>query len=108
MQGEQEEWVIPDDNRGVFWSLSPYFEETGSATTNELLFHSSWDWLMPVIVEIGDRTGYSLNTGYDYSYWNDFGENPLEKEWGGYANIENAWTACVEFIEWHNENRKQQ
>ena len=66
-------------------------------------FHSSWDWLMPVVMEIGNRTGYTLLMGETHSYWCNEGQHDELSEFGGYSNIENIWEAVIEFIKWHNK-----
>jgi hypothetical protein len=72
---------------------------------DELKFHNDWNWLMLVIQEIANKTGYVLVNSCGYSYWNKFCEDPLNKEFGGYENIENVYQACSEFIEWWNLNK---
>ncbi len=52
-------------------------------------YHSSWDWLMPVVQKIGDEY---LNTPFDETY---------SKLTEGYENIwtiEDTYKAVVEFI----------
>jgi len=86
---------------GYFNSHNDYFDY------EDLQFHSSWDWLMPVIVKIADDTAFELVSGYDYSYWNNMGHKAMDKEFGGYGNgIEAIHEAVVEFIKWHNEQHK--
>ena len=70
--------------------------------TRDLKFHNDWNWLMLVIQEIANKTGYNLVINCSYSYWNKFGENPLNKEFGGYENIENIYQACSEFVDYYN------
>ena len=75
---------------------------------NELGYNTSWDWLIPVVHKISEKTGYELIMGSGYSYWNKFGENPLDSEFGGHEDsmMEGIYKAVVEFIKWHNENVK--
>ena len=81
------------------------FEDDNHRTHVDLHYHGSWDWLMPVVVEIGDKTEYELSMGYGYSYFNKFADNPLNKEFGGYSNITAIWQAVVEFIQWYNDQK---
>ena len=59
-------------------------------TTKDLLYHKSWDWLMPCIGKISNKC-----------------EEPEELDGLKYAlltnNIEEAWIFCIEFIKWYNE-----
>ncbi len=78
------------------------------AYENKLLFDSSWDWLMPVINQIGEKTDYELIINSQESYWNKFGDNPTNQEYGGYSNIENIWIAVIEFIKWYNTSKNDE
>lgn len=71
-------------------------------------YHISWDWLMPVVEKIGSKTGCELVTGYEYSYWNKFGENCLKKEFKGYGSgVSEIYEAVVEFLEWYNKQEHE-
>jgi len=85
-------WDVPDDDRGVFWSLSPYYEKTGQQIKGQLFFHSSWDWLMPVVEKIA---GAGFGGGLLYGL----------REALIVADIEAAHKEVVEFIEWYNEQK---
>lgn len=64
----------------------------------DLLFHSSWEWLMPVISVIN-------NLGICY---NDSGFNLIEVVHNCMLDTDIASTheAVVQFIKWYNENKK--
>lgn len=67
---------------------------------DKMLYHSSWDWLMPVINKIYESDWY-------YKWKDTSGQ--FEKE--VFINtkfIETTWEQVVEFIKWYNENRKNQ
>tara|TARA_R100001510_G_C7597248_1_gene164956 strand:- start:194 stop:463 length:270 start_codon:yes stop_codon:yes gene_type:complete len=60
---------------------------------SEYKYHTSWDWLMPVVQKIGDEY---LNTPFDETY---------SKLTEGYENIwtlEDTYNAVVEFIKDQN------
>ena len=64
----------------------------------DLRFHSSYDWLMPVIDKIRSMNEYSGFVDHTSS---------IVDEGGVYINtkfIENTWKDVVEFIKWHNAN----
>ncbi|MGZ9736581.1 hypothetical protein [Flavobacterium sp. GNP002] len=72
-------------------------------------FKNNWNHLMFLVQKIADETGFELVSGFDYCYWNHYGENPFansENKFGGYSDIENIYIAVVEFIEWFNLNQK--
>lgn len=69
----------------------------------EMLFATSWDWLMPVVEKIEnlgistkiDCDGISTNVTIRHiSVW----ENPSSK-------IEKVYKALLEFIKWYNQNK---
>lgn len=75
---------------------------------NEMEFHSSWDWLMPVVEKIGSmfhQVKIEFNEGFPYCEilcYNEDGELSKEiKEEGDNA----TYQAVVEFIKWYNENK---
>jgi hypothetical protein len=86
--------------------VSEHFEinENDLWNIKELKFHSSWDWLMQVIIKIEkeNETDCALVMSPGYSYWTYSGEEPLQ-EFGGYDDIVNIHQAVVEFIKWHND-----
>lgn len=79
------------------------FEENNHRTMIDLHYHSSWEWLMPVVMEIGNRAGYTLVMEENASYWCNEGQHDELPQFGGYSNIENIWEAVIEFIKWHNK-----
>ena len=94
--------VIPEGK------MLPVFTENHARVSDqfeieEMMFHSSWDWLMPVVEKI-----FTIN----------FDENPRVREWsmqergifdpvqyGLHSSIESVFQACVQFIQWYNENK---
>lgn len=59
----------------------------------DLKYHSSWDWLMPVVKKIGEmKVGNGDPNLYDEI---DYALRP--------AIIENVWLAVIEFIQWYNK-----
>ncbi len=79
--------------------------------TSDLKFHSSWDWLMPVVEKI---EGLDDNEGEFDCHFEILRDGCLVIAWHGetiieiYGNtkIESVWLAVVEFIKWRNEQVK--
>jgi|TARA_R100000081_G_C4709613_1_gene112117 hypothetical protein len=57
-------------------------------------FHSSWDWLMPVVQKIGDEY---LNTPFDETY------SHLTEQYENIWTLEDTYNAVVEFVKEQNE-----
>ena len=66
-----------------------------SNTFDELKFHSSWDWLMPVVSKIGNIKNYGINGTLD---WLSESEFNIEQERDGLYTIEDVFLSVVEFI----------
>lgn len=86
------------------------------------LYHSSWDWLMPVIEKIEylntefiERVWVSIN-GRDCGMWTYFDVSEILRSKGETGNyktkhtaetkIKAVWLAVVEFITWLNQQPK--
>ena len=108
-------WVLPDRARMVEVKIN-IWEESEIFKDSELLYHSSWDWLMPVAKKI-DTIVFGLMVGGKLE--NKSPDETLLKITGKDSNIifhqgrlfvssdiEEAYNACVEFIKWYNEQSK--
>jgi len=62
-------------------------------------FHTSWDWLMPVIRRIRDH----VNIDMSFEEYDDWRENFKEIDPYNYS-LEQCYTAVVEFINEYNKN----
>ena len=62
-----------------------------------LKYHSSWDWLMPVVEKC-----YSMDEYFKYKEETERQFYPSGIELS--TKIESVWFACVEFIKWYNAN----
>src|SRR5574344_1719127 len=61
-----------------------------------LKFHSSWDWLVPVVEKI-------LGTENNSSDWEKHYTQIHDSLWS--INIESVWLSVVEFIKWYNKQK---
>ncbi len=80
------------------WS-SDWFDPKGviNGRRNEkLLFHSSWDWLMPVVIECFNR--------YDAIESNNTNHQFILNDALIECNIDSLYKAVIEFIKWYNAN----
>lgn len=79
------------------------------SNNGRLLYHLSWDWLIPVVEKIR-----RMNTDFVISFDNNvvvsvddgtayFDKVRVEEK----INIISAYKACVNFIKWYNENYYQ-
>ena len=71
----------------------------GYASLNNLDYHKSWDWLIPVIQKIDKIIGDDeFNKEKEFTYYNIF----------EYANeITLLYKEVIKFIKWYNENKKE-
>ena len=78
----------------------------------ELKFHSSWDWLMPVVEKIEKDMDMWIRIERDYIFvcrFNDYSgiissSNTFTHNKG---KIYGVWLAVVEFIKWYNSCQKE-
>ena len=66
----------------------------------ELHFHTSWDWLMPVIHRIRDH----VNVDMGFEEFDDWRENFKQIDPYNY-NLEQCYDAVVEFIKEYNDRQ---
>lgn len=60
----------------------------------ELKFHTSWDWLMPVVSKC-----------YEYGELDNTQREQIIASLSGIIDIEDTHNAVVDFIKWYNENK---
>lgn len=93
---------------------------TNQEKDEQLKYHSSWDWLIPVVekianiptlyehglfkymvnVELNPITGIKIEDMYKRNF--DFEEEGFVFEEYKFSFIENIWLACVAFIKWYS------
>ena len=71
----------------------------------KLKYHSSWDWLMHVVIKIhrtnlADIVMHSKNL-VEISYGGE------TKSYYSSSEIMNVFEACVDFIKWHNKQNNE-
>lgn len=74
----------------IYGSLLPY----------DLLFHNSWDWLMPVVTLITEKTKSIYPNIHDSFFYDSIKRNLLS------TNIKSVYNSVVDFIEWYNTSKK--
>ena len=75
-------------------------------TGRELKFHSSWDWLMPVVEKIRFNEfveNFNINITCDVFIEGEFPEIEIYCD-NKVSTLEATYKAVVEFIKWYNEN----
>jgi hypothetical protein len=74
---------------------------------DEMKFHSSWDWLMPVFKKIWESIDQFQYDDEPYLYITEeiFHPDYLLSDFIN-NNIEGVWNRCVEFIKWYNKSKE--
>jgi len=68
-------------------------------SVEDMKFHQSWKWMMPVIITIEDELGYPvLVKGKSCKITAD-GDTTFEYE--GDTKLKAIWHTVVDFLEWH-------
>ncbi len=89
--GANGHWCFRDGegrNLGI-WEAAPLH------AVNELKYHSSWGWLMPVVEKIGSLSYNDSNNKFQPTV-DRFLEN----------DIDSIWRQVVIFITWYNQEKK--
>jgi hypothetical protein len=84
----------------------------------DVKYHSSWDWIMPVLIEIETRldvvTSIQINRYKDVGYKQLFGETSVCLFEGNHdtiitdagLKIDALWEAIVRFLIWYNSKKE--
>ena len=73
---------------------------------DEMKYHSSWDWLMPVVEKI-EKNGYYVKIETEWVFicrYNDYSGTITRSNTftHGLGKIHGVWLAVIDFIQWHN------
>lgn len=108
-------------NSSKVWCIYPYDDSSylrslGWVKCDDLKFHSSWDWLMPVIEKIEKEYPVLLSIKNKISTFDNTwhickieffseitGNFQIIKE--GVTKIKSVWLAVIEFIKWYNSQK---
>ncbi len=98
--------IVYGDNR---YSYKEYFKGYNESLYYHLIYHESWDALMPVVEKI-ETLGYGVRIEHNFCWINrishDYIPNSYSDIQGEGTKIENTHKAIVKFIQWYNENKK--
>lgn len=84
-------------------------EEAELIGIEDLQFHSSWDWLMPVVEKIRDLGSIDIVISIKRSVfisWDDGTAYFKQTLGNGRNSIETTYEAVIEFIKWYNETKE--
>ena len=77
----------------------------------DLKYHTSWDWLMPVVekIESFDHISVDMTKGYCrvfkcYNFEDRYRHGNQLAFSSDTPKIQAVWSACVEFIDWFNNH----
>lgn len=90
----------PNDN-SVMTQTTPQGNEI--VPIESMDYHSSWDWLMPVMDKISAIKNWSINATLE---WLSASEFNIQQESDGFYTIEDVYLAVVEFIKRINLNQQ--
>lgn len=69
----------------------------------EFEYHTSWDWLMPVVREISNRKGVKIDFIYMLGGLKvNINKNDISSGWPNPNHIEAVYKSVVAFIKWYN------
>jgi hypothetical protein len=86
----------------VFMDVDQVDIDTWLEDNKELKYHSSWDWLMPVLKKIDSYANEVMSVDEFDNYRNSYRmiSSPT------HYDINYVWNQAVEFIKWYNEQNR--
>ena len=76
-----------------------------SLKEKHLAYHTSWDWLMPVVKKVWEISAdIDSNYKHESPYHKGFYDLPIHKLYI-HSNIDTVWSGVVDFIQWYNNNK---
>ncbi len=99
------------DDKKQWWDIdSKTFLGSRVYYNKDLKFHSSWDWLMPVVEKI-ESMGFWFNIKKNHvtvarDNKGTFDSNMIHSEFGDMSKIERVYQCAVAFIK-YNENKNK-
>lgn len=101
------DFIFPDEMKHLYAPSNLYEMEDGiynfSCDVSEIKYHSSWDWLMPVVEKVSNIVGFKGMDECNETEWYIL-KRLFDLRIS--ANITSVWIAVIEFIKWYNENHK--
>ncbi len=67
----------------------------------DMKFHTSWKWLMPVVIKIEEDLGYSVII--ENKVCKMLADNDITFEETADTKLEAVWSSIVSFLEWKKE-----
>ena len=68
-------------------------------------FHSSWDWLMPVVIKMASMKEYISKYESFYIEGNPIACFSTSDIYDVNLNLQILWNEVIEFIKWYNQNK---
>jgi hypothetical protein len=114
--------TIIEGNKLIAEFMGVTYYQNMEITADLVQYHSSWDWLMPVVEKIESLTnaaGVRFSTGIEGRYIN-YEERPYAHCCFVISNqhtvvkaaketkIEAVWEIVIQFIEWYNQSKNTQ
>lgn len=93
MRRNPEKWYIKGKSSSYWENQSLLGGKKVLCSEHDLKYHSSWDWLMPVLHKC-------------FAYDNLRMKQEINLAMFGYNNIEAVWLVVIKFIEWFNKEKK--
>ena len=100
-------WKKVTSYNGEVWDMSNV-DKSQESLFGELVdknngkYHSSWDWIMPVVEKIESKGYFCMINKWTSVYTGTDGERIEVTTVQGNTKILNTWKAVLEFITWYN------
>jgi hypothetical protein len=96
------------EEKGYYrWIRMPYPQAGKWVNERHLEYHTSWDWLMPVVEKIESLAAFNViifKRCCDVQDDNSVGDHIIEVT-AAPSKIEAVYDAVLQFIQWYNQNK---
>lgn len=86
------------DSKGDAWDYFNAGKSIYALRTNNLQYHSDWNWLMEVVEKIFSTVDEKRDNDDDW----DFLTRQIRDSFY-FPNKENVYSTCLDFIKWYNQ-----
>ena len=101
-----------ENNKLIAEFMGTWIKYRGVIKQYPPLYHTSWDWLMPVVEKVEEVEGFDMmeiqshsELGHSCTFYFDSDDYSQQRRMYGKNKLAATYKAVVEFIKWYNENK---
>lgn len=84
-------------------SSNEYLHKGNIFSNDAILYHASWEWLMPVVSKISNEKGVKVDFAFSLGALKvSINKCGITSGWPNPNHIEAVYKTVIDFIKWHN------